>query len=302
MITAKTSQLLYGGDYNPEQWPESVWTEDAELMKRAGVNLVTVGVFSWAKLQPGPEVYTFEWLDRVFDLLHQNQILIDLATATASPPSWLSRLHPDSLPVNSEGIRYSPGARQHYCPNSGVYREYAARLVRQLATRYGQSPPLAMWHVNNEYGAHVDACYCDQCATQFRNWLQLKYKTLDNLNEHWGTVVWSQWYSHWEEVLPPRLAPTFCNPAQQLDYRRFMSDSLLACFLNEKSVLREITPDIPVTTNFSGEHGVLKTANYFEWAKHVDFVSFNSYPDPLDADPADVAFACDLQRGLEVIE
>ena len=105
MITARTSQLLYGGDYNPEQWPESVWAEDAELMKRAGVNLVTVGVFSWAKLQPASDTYTFEWLDRIFDLLHQNQVLIDLATATASPPPWFSKMHPESLPVNAEGVR-----------------------------------------------------------------------------------------------------------------------------------------------------------------------------------------------------
>ncbi|HWN97101.1 MAG TPA: beta-galactosidase [Methylomirabilota bacterium] len=298
MITARTSQLFYGGDYNPDQWPESVWPEDVELMKRAGVNLVTVGVFSWAKLQPAAGAYTFDWLDRVFNLLHQNEILVDLATATASPPPWFSRQHPESLPVNESGVRYSPGSRQHYCPNSTAYRNGSAQLVRQLAARYGSHPALAMWHINNEYGAQVGACYCDQCAAQFRVWLQHKYKTLDTLNEHWATAVWSQSYSHWDEILPPRLAPAFVNPAQQLDYRRFMSDSLLGCLLNEKSVLSEITPQIPVTTNFSGEHGMLKAANYFEWAKHVDFVSFNSYPDPLDADPADVAFAYNLQRGL----
>jgi beta-galactosidase len=155
-----------------------------------------------------------------------------------------------------------------------------------------------MWHINNEYGAHIGACYCDHCATNFRHWLQLKYKTLDQLNEHWGTAVWSQWYSHWDEILPPRLAPTFVNPAQQLDYKRFMSDSFLACFLAEKSILSEITPELPVTTNFTGEHGFLKALNYFQWARHVDFVSSNSYPDPLDGDPADIAFAHDLQRGL----
>src|SRR4051812_1280615 len=154
MITPKLSQLAYGGDYNPEQWPEPVWKEDVALMRRAGVNLVTVGVFSWARLQPNPETFTFGWLDRVLDLLHQNEILVDLATATASPPPWLARLHPESLPMTAEGARYSPGARQHYCPNSAAYRDHAARLVRQLATRYGQHPALAMWHANNEFGAH----------------------------------------------------------------------------------------------------------------------------------------------------
>jgi beta-galactosidase len=267
-------------------------------MKRAGVNLVTVGVFSWARLQPNPDTFTFDWLDRALALLHRNEILVDLGTATASPPPWLARLHPESLPVTAEGARHSPGARQQYCPNSTAYRDFAARLVRQFATRYGQHPALAMWHINNEIGAHLGTCYCEQCGAQFRVWLQQKYKTLDNLNEHWGTVVWSQTYQQWEEIQPPRLMPTFCNPAQQLDYRRFMSDSLLTCLRGEKSVLSEITPDVPVTTNFSGEHGLLKAANYFEWARHVDFVSFNSYPDPLDTDPADIAFSYDLQRGL----
>ena len=298
MITERTSQILYGGNYNPEQWPESVWAEDLQLMKRAGVNLVTLGVYSWAILQPAPDRYRFDWLDRVLDLLEQNEILADLATATASPPPWFSRRHPESLPVNDQGIRYSPGSRQHYCPNSRAYRQASAQLVRQLATRYGQHPALAMWHVNNEYGAHMTACYCDECAAQFRAWLQQKYKTLDALNDAWATVVWSQVYAGWDEILPPRFTPTFANPAQQLDYRRFMNDSLLGCLLNEKSVLSEITPQIPVTTNFSGEHGMLKTVNCFHWAKHVDFISFNSCPDPIDADPADIAFACDLQRGL----
>ncbi len=298
MMTAKLSHLAYGGDYNPEQWPESVWTEDAQLMKRAGVNLVTVGVFSWAKLQPGPDHFTLEWLGRVLDLLQAHEILVVLATATASPPPWFTKLHPDSLPVNADGTRHSAGSRQHYCPNNGAYRRCSAELARQLARRFGSHPALALWHVNNEYGAHVGACYCDHCAEKFRLWLQRKYQTLAQLNDHWGSTAWSQCYSAWDEIQPPRLAPTFINPAQQLDYRRFMSDSLLACFLNEKEVLRELTPDIPVTTNFSGEHGLARATDYFEWAKHVDIIAFNSCPDPLDADPADIAFTCDLQRGL----
>lgn len=298
MITARTSQLLYGGNYNPEQWPESVWQEDVELMKRAGVNLVTLGIFSWSKIQPSPDTFSLEWLDRVIDLLHQNGILINLATASSSPPPWFSRQHPDSLPVNEKGERYWPGSCQHFCPNSTAYKHAATRVTRELATRYGQHPALAMWHVNDEYGAHVPACYCEQCAAAFRIWLQQKYKTLDGLNDHWGTAVSSQSYSQWEEILPPRLTPACSDPAHQLDYRRFMSDSFLACFLSEKSVLSEVTPEIPVTTNFGGEHGFTSALNCFEWASHVDFIGFSSCPDPLDNDPADIAFAFDLQRGL----
>ncbi|MBI5387394.1 MAG: beta-galactosidase [Verrucomicrobia bacterium] len=298
MVADRVPCVFYGADYSPEQWPESVWPEDMQFMRRAGVNLVTLGVFSWARLQPSPDQYTFDWLDRVVGLLHENGISINLATATASPPAWLGRLHPESLPQNGHGARYHHGSRQHFCPNSAAYRDHGAKLVRQLATRYGRHPAVVMWTVNNEYGNHLAACYCDACATKFREWLREKYGSLDALNEQWGTAFWSQWYHDWAEILPPRLTPACSNPGRQLDYHRFMSESLLGCFLNEKKVLKELAPHLPVTTNFSGPHGLLKSANYFAWAEHVDFVSFNSYPDPHHADPADIAFSLDLQRGL----
>lgn len=298
MIAERLPCVFFGGDYAPEQWPESVWQEDVKLMRAAGVNLVTLGVFSWAKLQPDPRTYTFDWLDRAVALLHENGIFINLATATASPPAWLGRAHPETLPQNGHGARYHHGSRQHYCPNSAAYRDYSARLVRQLATRYGRHPAVLMWHVNNEYGGHLDACYCDVCAAGFREWLRNKYNTLDALNEQWGTAFWSQWYHEWEEIHPPRLTPAAANPSQQLDYHRFMSDSLLACFLNEKGVLQELTPHLPVSTNFAGGYGLPKATNGFAWARHLDFVAFDSYPDPSHAEPADIAFSLDLQRGL----
>ena len=189
MISSRVSQILYGASYHPEQFPEAAWTEDVELMKRAGVNVVTLGTFSWAKLQPHPGTYTFDWLDRVVALLHKEGVAINLATATASPPPWLARLHPDSLPLNADGIRASTGSRQNYCPNNAAYRDFAGQLVREIATRYGKHPALAMWQVNHQFGGQTSACYCERCATYFRTWLQQKYRTLDNLNDHWGTAV-----------------------------------------------------------------------------------------------------------------
>jgi beta-galactosidase len=299
MIADRLPCLLYGGSYNPEQWPESVWQQDAQLMCEAGVNLVSLGVFAWARLQPAPETYTFEWLDRAIDLLHRAGVSVSLATATASPPAWLARLHPESLPQNRFGTRYHHGSRQHYCPNSVAYREEGARLVRQMASRYAKHPALVMWQVNHHYGGHLGSCYCEVCAARFRQWLQTKYGTLEALNEQWCTAFWSQWYQAWDEIDTPRLTPAAANPGQQLDYQRFMNDSLLECFLNEKVVLKEITPDLPVTTTFAGPYGLPKATNCFQWAAHVDVVSFASYPDPRQADPADIAFSLDLQRGLK---
>lgn len=295
-LLPKLPRLAYGGDYNPEQWPEEVWLEDMRLMREAGVNLVSLGIFSWARLEPRPGEYDFSWFDRVMDLLHENGVMVDLATATASPPPWLARLHPESLPVTREGVRLHPGARQHYCPSSRAYREYSSRLVRRISERYKDHPALAMWHVSNEYGCHVSECYCDESAAHFREWLRRRYGDLEALNEAWATEFWSQRYGDWEEILPPRTAPTFANPTQQLDFRRFSSDALLDLFEAERKILRETTPDVPVTTNFMG---FFKPVDYWRWASREDFVSDDSYPDPADPEAhVKAAMSRDLMRSL----
>ena len=296
MLVEKVPHVLYGGDYNPEQWPEEVWKEDVRLMQEAGVNLVSLGIFSWAKLEPRPGEYDFGWLDKIMDLLHEGGVMVDLATATASPPPWLAKVHPESLPVTKDGVTLHPGARQHYFPSSAAYRERAAQLVRRIADRYTDHPALAMWHVNNEYGCHVAECYCDASAAHFRAWLEERYGNLDALNEAWGTAFWSQRYAEWDEILPPRAAPTFANPTQQLDFRRFSSDALLECFEMEKDILRGATPEIPITTNFMG---FFKPVDYWKWAEREDVVSDDSYPDPADPEAhIGAAMARDLMRSL----
>ena len=221
MTDFPSSHILFGGDYNPEQWPETVWKEDMLLMREAGVNLVSIGIFSWAKLQSAPGVFHFEWMDRLMDLLAENGIRADLATATASPPAWLTRRHPEMLPTLQNGTRLSIGSRQHYNPSSRAYREACAELVRELALRYKDHPALAMWHINNEYACHVPADYGDETAAAFREWLRDRHGSLEKLNESWGTAFWSQHYYEWEEVLPPRATPTFANPGHCLDFQRF---------------------------------------------------------------------------------
>ncbi|WP_345763497.1 beta-galactosidase [Diaminobutyricibacter sp. McL0608] len=286
----------FGGDYNPEQWPEAVWDEDVDLMRRAGVNLVTVGVFAWSLLEPEEGRYEFGWLDNVLNLLHESGVKVDLATATAAPPPWLSHQYPESLPVTADGVRLSPGSRQGYCPSSPAYRRAAGRLARKLAERYGSHPAVVMWHINNEYGCHVSRCYCEESASAFRRWLEAKYETIDALNVAWGTTFWSQSYGSFEQILPPRATPAFPNPTQSLDFDRFSSDELLACFLEEKAILRELTPNIPVTTNFMG---TFRNVDYWTWAPHVDVVSDDLYPDPADPDAArGSAMARDLMRSL----
>ncbi|MEU4447881.1 beta-galactosidase [Actinosynnema sp. NPDC050801] len=290
--------LAWGADYNPEQWPEDVWAEDVELMRRAGVNLVSVAIFSWALLEVEEGRYEFGWLDRVLDRLHAGGIRVDLATATAAPPPWLTTAHPEMLPETADGVRLAHGSRQSYCPSSPVYRTKAVALARALAERYRDHPALSAWHVNNEYGCHVSRCYCDRCAEAFRTWLRARHGTLDELNEAWGTAFWSQRYSSWDQVLPPRATPSLGNPGQLLDFDRFGSDALLELFKAERDVLREITPDVPVTTNFMVTWN-FSALDYWRWAAEVDFVSNDHYTRAEDPERhVDLAFSADLVRGL----
>ena len=189
--------FIYGGDYNPDQWPEEIWQEDTRLMQEAGVNLVSLGIFSWVKMEPQPGVFDFAWLDRLMDLLHAHGVSVNLATPTASPPAWMVRMHPKILPVTEDGVTLWHGSRRHYCPHNPDYRRYAIRIAAQLAERYKDHPALAMWHVDNEYSCHADGCYCDNSAAAFRTWLKEKYSTLDQFNFAWGTAFWSQTYGDW---------------------------------------------------------------------------------------------------------
>ena len=300
-VTARLGgRLAFGGDYNPEQWPESVWAQDVALMREAKVNLVSVGIFSWARLEPAEKEYEFGWLDRVLDLLHDNGIAVDLANASATPPPWFSRRYPDSLPVDVNGQRRWYGARQAFCPSSPDYRTASTRLTKAIGERYASHPAVAMWHVHNEYGCHNWNCYCDTSATAFRRWLRDRYRDLDTLNDAWGTAFWSQRYTDWAEVIPPREPAyhTFANPTQQLDFWRFSSDELLDCFRAEAEILREVS-SAPVTTNFMT---FFKPLDYWAWAAEQDLISNDHYRIVEGLGPGgathDLAMSGDLIRSL----
>ncbi|MET8276794.1 beta-galactosidase [Streptomyces sp. NPDC005096] len=288
---AARGRILFGGDYNPEQWPEEVWEDDVRLMKDAGVNSVTLGVFSWAKIEPRPGAREFGWLDRLMDLMHTHGIGVVLATPTASPPPWMGAEHPETLPRGEDGSVVWYGSRQQFCASSPVYRRYAASLTEDLAARYADHPALTVWHINNEYCTH---CWCDGTAAHFRRWLRGRYGTVEALNEAWGTAFWSQRYDTWEQILPPRKAQYMKNPTQVLDFKRFTSDALMECYLAERDIVARHTPHIPVTTNFmplwSGQDA-------WAWSAEEDIVSVDIYPDPKDPQGAQYnAMLSDMTR------
>ncbi|MEU8108598.1 beta-galactosidase [Nonomuraea muscovyensis] len=276
--------MYYGGDYNPEQWPREVWHEDVTLMRRAGVNLVTVGVFSWARLEPSPGAHDFGWLDEVLDLLHAGGIRVNLATPTASPPPWFPA---EARNVTADGVRLAHGSRDTYCVSSPYYRERSRDVAARLADRYGGHPALAMWHVHNEYGSW---CHCEHTAAAFRAWLRGRHGTLEALNDAWTTAFWGQHYTAWEQIEPPRTTQYLPNPAHALDFRRFLSDELLGHFREQKKILAPT--GAPVTTNFV--FGAWVPVNHRDWAREVDLVAIDHYPaaDP----PSETAFAADLAR------
>ncbi|MEV0564923.1 beta-galactosidase [Dactylosporangium sp. NPDC050588] len=289
--------IAYGGDYAPEQWPEEVWAEDVRLMRQAGVNLVSVGIFSWAMLEPAEGQYTFEWLDRVLELLHANGIRADLATPTAAPPPWLTYRYPDARLIDREGHVLGQGGRQSFCPSSAEYARAAATITEQLGRRYGEHPAVALWHVHNEYAGVNPHCYCPGCAEAFRGWLQDRHGDLPTLNAAWGTTFWSQRYSDWAEIEPPHAAPTPVNPAQQLDFFRFCSDVHLENFRRERDILRGLSPEVPVTTNFMIAN--CKWVDYWKWAGEVDVVANDHYLQAERDDPhIELAMCADLTRSL----
>ena len=289
--------MLYGADYNPDQWPEEVWDEDVRLMQEAGVNIVSLGIFAWSRIQPAEGVWDFAWLDTVIEKLHAGGIAVNLATATASPPPWVSRNHPETLPANESGASYWPGSRQHFAPSSPTYRRLAGELVRRLAERYVHHPAVVMWHVGNEFGCHLWMDFSDAARDAYRDWLHKRYATVDALNDAWGTSFWSQRYGSFDEIFPPRLAPYSHNPSSMLDWRRFTSDMLLECYLMERQILRKAGATQPITTNFMGP---FKPADYRKWAPHMDVIADDCYPDPANPNRVrDAAFQRDLVRSLK---
>ncbi len=291
------SAISYGGDYNPEQWPEETWPEDIELMRRAGVNLVSIGVFSWALIEPRPGEYDFGWMDRLFALLHDAGIRISLGTPTASPPAWFFHEHPEARVVTRDGTVLGFGSRGMASPSSAAYRKASMSIARVLARRYGDHPALAVWHVHNEYGAPVAECYSDESTRAFRRWLQDRYGSLDALNQAWGTAFWGQRYVEWDHVSAPAVSASVVNPAQRLDFARFSSDALLQCFVAERDAIRAECPDIPITTNFMA--GTCPSVDLWKWADEVDIVANDHYL--VAADPRShvgLAMSADLTRSI----
>ncbi len=294
----KIKKIPYGGDYNPEQWPEETWEEDMRLLKLAHIDIVTLNVFSWASLQSDDNTYHFEKLDKIMDLVHRNGLKVCLATSTGAHPAWMARKHPDILRVESNGMKRKFGGRHNSCPNSPAYQKYAPLLAEKLAKRYKEYDNIVAWHISNEYGGE---CYCENCEKKFREWLKEKYRTIDEVNRVWDTAFWGHTFYDFEDIAAPNhLSEHWGNDRTMfqgisLDYRRFNSESILNAYRLEYNAIHAVTPDIPITTNLMGTYQPL---DYQMWAKYMDFISWDNYP-ANDTPLEETAMRHDLMRGLK---
>ena len=270
-----TTGIAFGGDYNPEQWPREVWADDIALMIEAGVTLVSIGIFSWALIEPREGEFDFDWLDDVIEMLATAGIGVDLATPTASPPPWFWSRYPDARPMTRQGQYLGVGSRGMASPSSPEYAAATTRIVTALGERYGRHPAVKLWHVHNEFGAPVSECYSEHSVRAFRSWLQDRYGDLDAVNTAWGTAFWGQRYSEWHEIDAPRISATTSNPSQRLDFARFSNFALLTNFRRERDILHRLSPGVPVTTNFMAT-GCL-AVDYWSWAAEVDIVANDHY-------------------------
>lgn len=293
----KVNKIVYGGDYNPEQWPEEIWADDMRLLKEANIDIVTLNVFSWAALQPSEETYDFSKLDKIMEMVRDNGLQVCLATSTGAHPAWMAKKYPDILRTEFNGLKRKFGGRHNSCPNSPTYEKYSVRLAQKIAERYRDYNNIVAWHISNEFGGE---CYCENCEKAFRVWLKKKYQTIENVNRAWNTAFWGHTFYDWDEiVLPNLLSEHFEQDRSQfqgitVDYKRFNSESILECYKREYDALKAITPDIPITTNLMGFY---KPLDYKMWAKYMDVVSWDNYPSNEDS-PAQIAMSHDLMRGI----
>ncbi len=267
--------ILHGGDYNPEQWLDrpDILEEDVRMMKKAGMNSASLGIFSWAAYEPREGEYHFEWLKDRIDRLYESGIYTVLATPSGAKPAWLSEKYPEVLRVDSYGVRYHHGVRHNHCMSSPIYRDKVNNIIRRLHEAVGDHPGVILWHISNEFGGE---CYCPLCVKRFQAYLSEKFDgDIGRLNRAWWTPFWSHQYNDFTQIEPPYQNGEYSIMALKLEWRRFTTWNMTDYMRSEIDLLRELAPSRPVTTNFMQLYGGL---DYRKMAENLDVISWDSYP------------------------
>lgn len=276
IATPKFPKMLHGGDYNPEQWKDypDILEKDLELMKKANINCVTLGVFSWANLEPEEDHFELDWLEDMINKLYQNGIYTVLATPSGARPHWLAEKYPEVLRVAADGTRNQFGGRHNHCYTSRIYRKRVREIDTRLAERFADHPGVILWHISNEFGGE---CHCELCQEAFRSWLKEKYHTLDQLNHAWWTNFWSHTYTDWSQIHSPSPKGEDSIHGLNLDWRRFVTHQTVDFMKKEISAIRAVNPEVPVTTNMMNIF--THELNYYAFKDELDVIAWDSYPD-----------------------
>lgn len=278
--------IKYGVSYYPEHRSPEEMEKELVLLKESGMNIVRMGEFAWCKFEPKDGVFDFTWMDEAIGKLGHIGIDTILCTPTACPPAWMIEKHPEILYVDNTGFTRPFGGRRHCCYNDPVYREYSRRIAEELAKHYKDNPYIIGYQIDNELAQEsTGRCHCKHCGSEFQKWLEKKYKTIDNLNEKWGTIFWGQTYNHFDQIGMPiasieagakdPIYAYFDNPSLRLDYERFCSESNIEYQEVQRIALRRHTDKI-ITTNATGI--ATNSINYYSAFKELDVYAYDAYP------------------------
>ncbi|MFR1579445.1 MAG: beta-galactosidase [Lachnospiraceae bacterium] len=275
VLFPKIPALLHGGDYNPDQWLDrpDILEEDIKMMKKAGVNTATVGVFSWSALEPQEGNFQFGWLHDIMDKLYENGIYTVLATPTGARPAWMDEKYPSVLRVEKDGRRNHHSGRHNHCMSSLEYRALVEKMDTKLAQEFGNHPGLILWHISNEFGGE---CYCENCKKRFQEYLREKYhNNIEELNKQWWTAFWSRRFDSFEQIEPPYDNGEHSILGLNLDWKRFNSWNMKDYLAFERRILKKYTPQVPATANFMK---LFEQLDYVDLAKEIDIISWDGYP------------------------
>ena len=262
--------------YYPEHWPEDMWISDAQSMYKNGIRWVRIAEFAWSRIEPEPKNFDWKWLDKAVDILGNAGLKIVMCTPTATPPRWLINQMPDMLAVDQNGQKRKFGSRKHYSFSHKGYQKESQRITQAVAERYGNNSFIQAWQTDNEFGCHETTySWCQSSLQEFRNWLQVKYQSIEKLNEEWGNVFWSMEYSSFEDIDLPNLTVTEANPAHHFAFRRFSSDQVKNFNSQQVKIINQFSPNRPVSHNYMG-HFV--EFDHYKVSEDLDIAAWDSYP------------------------
>jgi len=286
--------ILYGAAYYPEYMPYERTDEDIALMKKAGINVVRVGESTWGLWEPEDGKFEYAWMDGVIEKLHAAGIRVILGTPTYSIPAWMYKKYPEMVITRLGGQYLYYGLRQNTDLMNQQYRFYCERVIRKILEHYKDNPAVIGYQIDNETSSGGAANPDVQAA--FKQYLQKKFGTVEQLNKVWGLNYWGQPLNDWSE-LPPR--DGIINPGWKLEWERFSQWETTDFLAWQARIVNEYKrADQFITHDFAApprpqidESGV---------ANSLDVVAVNPYHDTQDGfDGETSSFVGDYARSLK---